>query len=89
MDGEHTLKFTQPTTTAQPAAGTVVVHAAYPLWRKHLLVTMARARELQDDGHKVVVTHCNATAGTCAANYAGNPAACKPATKVLMGKVLK
>ncbi|MFN5741091.1 MAG: hypothetical protein ACK5A1_05855, partial [Planctomyces sp.] len=64
MDGEHTLKFTQPTTTAQPAAGTVVVHAAYPLWRKHLLVTMARARELQDDGHKVVVTHCNATAGT-------------------------
>ncbi|MFO0133978.1 MAG: hypothetical protein ACK56U_10320 [Planctomyces sp.] len=76
MDGEHTLKFTQPTTTAQPAAGTVVVHAAYPLWRKHLLVTMARARELQDDGHKVVVTHCNATAGTCAANYAGNPAAC-------------
>ena len=75
MEGEQTLKFTQ-TTAAQPAAGTVVVHAAYPLWRKHLLVTMARARELQDDGHKVAVTYCDATAGTCAANYASNPAAC-------------
>ena len=28
----------------------VVVHAAYPLWRKHLLMAVARARELQDAG---------------------------------------
>jgi hypothetical protein len=37
---------------------------------------MARARELQDDGHRVAVTYCNATAGTCAVNYSGSPAAC-------------
>lgn len=54
----------------------VVVHAAYPLWRKHILVTMARAIELQDAGNQVAVTYCNATAGTCAVNYGGSPIAC-------------
>ena len=54
----------------------VVLHAAYPLWRKHTLVTLARAKELQDAGNQVAVTYCNATAGTCAVNYGGNPIAC-------------
>jgi hypothetical protein len=55
----------------------VVVHLAYPLWRKHLLVGVARARELQDEGHDVTVTFCDASSGTCAANYFGNPLVCK------------
>ena len=76
MEGEHILKFTQTSPAEPSGSGPVLVHAAYPLWRKHLLVTMARARELQDNGQQVAVTYCDATAGTCAANYAGNPAAC-------------
>jgi hypothetical protein len=54
----------------------VLVHAAYPLWRKHLVVTLARAKELQDAGNDVTVSYCNATAGTCAVNYNANPIAC-------------
>ncbi len=55
---------------------TVVVHAAYPLWRKHILIAIARAKELQDQGHKVLLSHCDSRAGTCAVNYAGSPATC-------------
>ncbi len=61
----------------QAASGqTIIVHAAYPLWRKHTLVTFARAKELQDSGNRVIVTYCNASAGTCAVNYGGSPVAC-------------
>ncbi len=64
--------------SADDVAGqqTLLVHAAYPLWRKHTLVTLARAKELQDAGHRVLVTYCNSTAGTCAVNYMGSPVAC-------------
>ncbi|NND99383.1 MAG: hypothetical protein HKN47_18850, partial [Pirellulaceae bacterium] len=55
----------------------VLLHLAYPLWRKHLLVGVARAKELQDEGHDVTVTYCDATNGTCAANYFSNPVVCK------------
>ena len=55
---------------------TIVVHLAYPLWRKHTLIAVARAKQLQDDGHRVLVSYCNSGAGTCAVNYSGNPAAC-------------
>ena len=44
----------------------IIVHAAYPLWRKNTLVTFARARELADQGHDVRLTHCAADGGTCA-----------------------
>ncbi|MCH2200468.1 MAG: hypothetical protein MK102_00750 [Fuerstiella sp.] len=54
----------------------VVLHVGYPLWRKHTLVAVARAKELQDSGHHVVLTYCNARRGTCAVNFAGSPAAC-------------
>ncbi|MCA9086621.1 MAG: hypothetical protein KDA81_21335 [Planctomycetaceae bacterium] len=54
----------------------VIVHLGYPLWRKHTLVAVARARELQDQGHQVLVTHCSAAAGTCAVNLSGSPVAC-------------
>ncbi len=54
----------------------VLVHAAYPLWRKQTLLTVARVKELQDEGHDVLLSYCNSKAGTCAANYAGNPVAC-------------
>lgn len=54
----------------------VLIHAAYPLWRKHLLMTMARGKELQDNGAQVAITFCNATAGTCAVNLKGSPLAC-------------
>ncbi|EMI41814.1 hypothetical protein [Rhodopirellula sp. SWK7] len=54
----------------------ILVHAAYPLWRKHLVVTLARAKELQDGGNEVTVSYCNASAGTCAVNFNGNPVAC-------------
>jgi hypothetical protein len=62
-----------------PAAAepvTVLVHLAYPLWRKHTLIAVARAKELQDNGNKVLVSYCNSRSGTCAVNYAGSPAAC-------------
>jgi hypothetical protein len=55
---------------------TIVVHLAYPLWRKHTLIAVARAKELQDAGHQVLVSYCNSRSGTCAVNYSGNPAAC-------------
>ena len=77
MDAENILKFKVPEPAReaeQPPA--VLIHAAYPLWRKHTLVTLARARQLQDEGHRVAVTYCNATAGTCAVNYGGSPVAC-------------
>ena len=54
-----------------------LVHAAYPLWRKHTLVSLARAKELQDAGHDVTVSYCGSSAGTCAVNYSGNPVACQ------------
>lgn len=55
----------------------IVIHAAYPTWRKQTLVAMARARELQDEGNDVVLTYCNAKAGTCAVNYVGSPLTCR------------
>ena len=55
---------------------TVLVHLAYPLWRKPTLVAVARAKELQDNGNKVLVSYCNSRSGTCAVNYTGSPAAC-------------
>ncbi|MEX1027521.1 MAG: hypothetical protein WD049_05875 [Candidatus Paceibacterota bacterium] len=54
----------------------VVVHVAYPLWRKHALIAIARAKELQDDGADVLVTYCASRAGTCAVNFAGSPVTC-------------
>ena len=57
-------------------AAKVVIHVAYPLWRKHAMIAFARAKELQDDGADVVVSYCSATSGTCAVNLAGSPAAC-------------
>lgn len=54
----------------------VVVHAGYPLWRKHTLVAIARAKELQDNGSQVILTYCNAKSGTCAVNLSGSPLAC-------------
>ena len=54
-----------------------LVHAAYPLWRKHTLVSLARAKELQEAGHDVTVSYCGSRAGTCAVNYSGNPVACQ------------
>ncbi|HCK41992.1 MAG TPA: hypothetical protein DHW22_10200 [Planctomycetaceae bacterium] len=59
-----------------PSQQKVIVHTAYPLWRKQALLTMARAKELQDQGNEVTLTYCNSKAGTCAANYAGSPIAC-------------
>ena len=84
MDAEATTALdplptgTPPVDTQEQAATgkTIIVHAAYPLWRKHTLVTLARAKELQDSGNRVIVTYCNASAGTCAVNYGGSPVAC-------------
>ena len=73
MDVHSSAPSPQPSHTTRQK---VVLHAAYPLWRKHTLVTLARAKELQDAGNQVAVTYCNATAGTCAVNYGGNPIAC-------------
>jgi len=73
MDDHSSHPSPQP---SHPTREKVVVHAAYPLWRKHTLVTLARAKELQDAGNQVAVTYCNATAGTCAVNYGGSPIAC-------------
>jgi hypothetical protein len=53
----------------------ILAHAWYPLWRKHLVVTLARARKLQDAGNDVTVTYYNANGGTCAVNFNGNPVA--------------
>ncbi|SMP47712.1 Capsule polysaccharide biosynthesis protein [Neorhodopirellula lusitana] len=55
----------------------ILVYLAYPTWRKNALVALARAKELQESGHEVVVMHCAATAGTCAVNSVGNPATCQ------------
>ena len=55
----------------------VLIHVAYPLWRKHLLLAVARGKELQELGHDVTMTHCNARGGTCAVNYGGSPVLCQ------------
>ena len=75
MTTAHNLPIENPTAET-PSAQKVLLHAAYPLWRKQTLLTMARAKELQDQGNEVVLTYCNSKAGTCAANYAGSPVAC-------------
>jgi len=62
--------------TTSDSSEKVVLHVSYPLLRRHTLVQMARARELQDDGNEVVLTYCNATSGTCAVNFSGSPLAC-------------
>ncbi|HIE96558.1 MAG TPA: hypothetical protein EYG03_24130 [Planctomycetes bacterium] len=54
----------------------VIVHLAYPLWRKHTLIAVARAKELQDDGADVLVTYCDSRGGTCAVNYCGSRVTC-------------
>ena len=54
----------------------VVLHVGYPLWRKHTLVAVARAKELQDSGADVILSYCGARNGTCAVNFAGSPVAC-------------
>ncbi|MCH2114545.1 MAG: hypothetical protein MK171_06515 [Pirellulales bacterium] len=59
-----------------PGPQKVLLHVAYPLWRKQPLMVMARAKELQDRGDEVVLTYCNSKAGTCAANFVGSPVAC-------------
>ncbi|MEM9366193.1 MAG: hypothetical protein AAGD07_09360 [Planctomycetota bacterium] len=53
-----------------------IVHIAYPTWRKNALVALARAKELQEQGESVLITHCAATFGTCAVNYLANPLTC-------------
>ncbi len=55
----------------------VVVHIAYPLWRKNMLVALARAKELQDSGDDVTVTYCAAGSGSCICNQSGNPLVCR------------
>ncbi len=54
----------------------IVIHAAYPLWRKNALLTLARAKQLQDEGHQVTLTYCAKTGGVCCVNYMGNPLTC-------------
>ncbi len=54
----------------------VLIHLAYPLWRKNALVAVAHARELQDQGDDVTVTYCAARGGSCACNLTGNPMVC-------------
>ncbi|MEZ6060290.1 MAG: hypothetical protein R3C19_08020 [Planctomycetaceae bacterium] len=67
------------TSNSRPVTATrekVVIHAAYPLWRKHILMAIARAKELQDAGSEVVLTYCDSRGGTCAVNFAGSPGTC-------------
>jgi len=61
----------------------ILVHAAYPLWRKNLLVAIARAKQLQTEGNEVQLTYCNAKVGTCAVNYFGNPLTCAACKSVV------
>ena len=63
----------------------ILIHAAYPLSRKHLLVTVARARQLQDNGDDVVMTYCAAKGGVCTVNHTGNPALCNICQATLRG----
>lgn len=55
----------------------VVVHIAYPLWRKNMLVGLARAKELQDNGDNVTVTYCAAEGGSCICNQSGKAIVCR------------
>ncbi len=55
----------------------VIVHVAYPLWRKPTMVAVARAKELKEQGNDVRLSYCAQTGGTCAVNYAGLPVVCK------------
>lgn len=57
-------------------ADKILIHAAYPLWKKNILVTLARAKQLQSEGHDVCLTYCDSKRGTCAVNYIGSPLTC-------------
>lgn len=62
---------------AEPSDQTVLLHVAYPLRRKIVQLAFARAKQLKDQGTGVLLSYCNAPRGTCAVNFAGNPAVCR------------
>lgn len=76
QDSNSTPRLKIVTDESPETHETVLLHAAYPIWRKHLLIAIARAKELQDQGTSVLLTYCNATNGTCAVNLTGNALTC-------------
>ncbi len=68
-DGDKVLKMTEKVEK-------VVIHTPYPVRRNSALLALARAKELQDEGHQVTLAYCADTGGVCCANYVGNPLTC-------------
>jgi len=54
----------------------ILVHTVSPIRRRQFNLAVARALDLQEDGHEVSVTYCDQKAGTCSANLVGNPVTC-------------
>ena len=55
----------------------VVVHLPPPMHARAFQMMLARAKELDDDGESVILTHCGQQGGTCFANLTGSRWVCR------------
>ena len=63
---------------------TVAIHLPPPMQKRAFQLMVARARQVREQGERVVLTHCAVSAGTCSANLAGSRlvcAACRHSTR--------
>jgi hypothetical protein len=54
----------------------ILVHSVSPIYRRQFNLCVARALDLQEEGHEVAVSYCDEKSGTCSANLIGSPLAC-------------
>lgn len=54
-----------------------LVHLPSPLQKRAFYLMLANAKQLQQDGEQVVLTHCDLSGGTCSANLIGSRLICK------------
>lgn len=55
----------------------VVVHLPPPMQKRAFCLMLARAKQLEEEGQEVVLTHCALPVGTCSGNLAGSRLVCK------------
>lgn len=63
---------------SEPSTGdaATVLHLPPPMRRRSFNLAMARAKQLQEAGEQVLLTHCGLKGGTCFSNVTGSAAVC-------------
>ena len=62
----------------------VIFHLPPPMQKRAFQLMLARAKQVQDEGESVLLTHCDQPSGTCSSNLMGNSvvcAACRHSTR--------